>query len=155
MSKWWMPVLLALLGLGYGFGPKYLGLGSNNEVLLVPERCEFNGEVCTMLLPGEISLSVEIKGDVQPLSSFEVVLSSDQLLNASVRFEMVGMDMGVNRYRLRKNRAGENWQASVMLPVCTADRSDWVAYFDVGLKNGESYRLEYTFTADSRLTKDA
>lgn len=48
-----------------------------------------------------------------------------------ISFNMVGMDMGDNRYRLVPDGQG-GWTGKVVLPVCVKGRSDWVA--DVTLK---------------------
>jgi hypothetical protein len=39
---------------------------------------------------------------------------------------MVGMNMGFNRYDLKRVPDG-NWTARIVLPVCTDSRADWIA----------------------------
>lgn len=52
---------------------------------------------------------------------------------------MVGMDMGFNRYDLRRTRPGV-FVAQLRLPVCVSGRRDWVLYLEVGQ---DRYSLTY------------
>lgn len=47
-----------------------------------------------------------------------------------VSFQMAGMEMGFNRYRLQQ-RGASDWDADVTLPVCVRDRKDWLMLLDV------------------------
>lgn len=73
-------------------------------------------------------LPATLRFSVQPeaLKPFELSIAGTSLRKAAVSFQMVGMDMGFNRYDLRRDAAG-NWIAQVTLPVCTVSRVDWIA----------------------------
>lgn len=55
-------------------------------------------------------------------------------------FDMVGMSMGVARYRFVPAGDGR-WRANVTLPVCISGSSEWVGSFVV---DGSEYRLPFT-----------
>jgi hypothetical protein len=67
-------------------------------------------------------------------------IASPGLQQASASFQMVGMDMGFNRYDLRTGADGR-WSVSVTLPVCTVNRADWTAELNL---DGELYVLAFT-----------
>ena len=66
----------------------------------------------------------------------EVAAPADAVLHAS--FQMQGMEMGMNRYRLLRD--GGKWHAGVMLPACVQGRSDWVLRLEV---DGKSYEIPF------------
>ncbi|HXH04592.1 MAG TPA: hypothetical protein VNN09_14915 [Candidatus Competibacteraceae bacterium] len=56
----------------------------------------------------------------------------------AVRFDMVGMDMGFNRFVLQRQVDG-SWQGQALLPVCSVGRSDW----RVTVEAGQEYRAQF------------
>lgn len=62
----------------------------------------------------------------------------------TLRFDMVGMDMGVNQYRLQVIDKGV-WQAQVMLPVCVTGRRDWFATVRVTVPGDEAVEAKFPF----------
>jgi hypothetical protein len=58
------------------------------------------------------------------------------------RFQMQGMEMGLNRYQLHDD-AG-NWHARIILPVCMQGRGDWMLLLEIK-KGGDTrfYRLPF------------
>ena len=70
---------------------------------------------------------VEVKFSALPsaLQPFDLAVQADGVKQVYASFVMVGMEMGLNRYRLV---AADNkvWRAKVILPVCVAGRRDWV-----------------------------
>jgi hypothetical protein len=75
----------------------------------------------------------------EALKSFVLSIAGPNLRKASASFQMVGMDMGFNRYDLRRDAEG-NWTAQVTLPVCTVSRVDWVAELTL---DGRLYTLPF------------
>ena len=71
--------------------------------------------------------SVDVKFSALPsaLKSFDLTVQADGVKQLYASFVMVGMEMGVNRYRLI-NSGNNSWHAKVILPVCVAGRRDWV-----------------------------
>lgn len=54
-------------------------------------------------------------------------------------FQMRGMDMGMNRYRLLWD--GSKWHAEIILPACIQGRRDWVLRLESG---GRVYEMPFT-----------
>lgn len=80
---------------------------------------------CTFVhhgVPARIRFSVT----PETMKPFVISLSHPALSQASASFQMTGMDMGFNRYDLKRGPDGY-WTARVVLPVCTDSRADWVA----------------------------
>ena len=69
----------------------------------------------------------------------------DSVQSISASFQMKDMDMGFNRFELRKQANG-TWRVNgVYLPVCVAGRHDWQVKWQVN---------QQTFTADFRTQAD-
>lgn len=58
------------------------------------------------------------------MQKFDLYLTAPADANPSASFQMQGMEMGLNRYRLL--REGGKWHAAVMLPACVRGRQDWI-----------------------------
>ena len=76
----------------------------------------------------------------EPLKPFLVTLSHPRLNKASISLQMVGMDMGFNRYDFRRGPDGL-WTARIVLPVCTSRRVDWVSEIQL---DDRFYSLSFT-----------
>ncbi|MCA1979681.1 MAG: hypothetical protein LDL19_10650 [Thiobacillus sp.] len=61
-----------------------------------------------------------------PLEAFALEVTAAHVRRVSAEFQMVGMDMGFNRYDLH-GRDGA-YSARVTLPVCVSGRHDWTLY---------------------------
>ncbi|KAB2311044.1 hypothetical protein F8A87_07865 [Betaproteobacteria bacterium SCN2] len=126
-------VIVALIGLAlWGAWQKT----PRGEVQAIP--CENPMAGCAFLHEG---LPATLRFSVQPeaLKPFVLSIASPRLREASVSFQMVGMDMGFNRYDLRQDAEG-NWSARVTLPVCTVSRVDWTAEITL---DGRHYALAF------------
>lgn len=75
-----------------------------------------------------------------PLESFELTVTAPNATRISAEFQMVGMDMGFNRYDLRPTPEGA-FATKVTLPVCVSGRHDWVLYLDL---DGTRYALPFS-----------
>ena len=101
------------------------------NVFKAPPETETPVAKCADLIHGcRIVLSkkpVDVKFSALPsaLQSFDLTVRADGVKQVYASFVMVGMEMGLNRYRLV---AADNsvWRAKVILPVCVAGRRDWV-----------------------------
>jgi hypothetical protein len=69
------------------------------------------------------------------LKSFELDVDAQSATEIHASFQMRGMEMGMNRYRLLPKDG--TWRASVMLPACVQGRSDWVLRLEVDKKTFE------------------
>jgi len=79
----------------------------------------------------EGSFSVELRFAAPPraMKAFPVrlrVATGEALETVMISFSMLGMDMGLNRYRMVLG-ASNTWTADVTLPICVSGRSDWIA----------------------------
>jgi hypothetical protein len=75
-----------------------------------------------------------------PLQAFELRVAAPGAARISAEFQMVGMDMGFNRYDLRPAGNGR-FASNVTLPVCVSGRHDWLLYLDV---DGSRYALPFS-----------
>lgn len=146
MNKGIVVFLLSVLGLAYWLAPEYLAGREAALTLQAPTSCRLQTSECQIRLPGDIPVTIRAEGEIKPLSEFKLFVNSQEVLPKAVSFEMVDMDMGINRYQFSVGQMKE-WETKVVLPVCTSNRSDWIALFDFKLETGEMYRLEYPFQA--------
>ena len=73
-------------------------------------------------------LYLELGPEVRPLVPFPVQVRVEPgagVRDVQLEFYMQGMEMGLNRYRLKAGDDGV-WEGEVILPVCTRDRADWM-----------------------------
>ena len=64
------------------------------------------------------------------LQPFRMEVHAPSAKHASAEMQMVGMDMGFNRYDLHEVGPGI-FNAQITLPVCVSGRRDWKLYLDV------------------------
>ncbi|MEO1767230.1 hypothetical protein V6E02_08405 [Thiobacter sp. AK1] len=85
---------------------------------------------------------MSIRTDAAPsaLSPFTLTVQAAGAREVVAEFVMVGMDMGLNRYRLQPTGAGR-FSARVTLPVCVSGRRDWVLWVSVdGRRQGFAFQ---------------
>jgi len=85
-------------------------------------------------------VAVRFSARPAPLEAFGLSVRAPDAARVSAEFQMVGMDMGFNRYDLRRAPDG-SWASSVTLPVCVSGQRDWVLYLDV---DGARYALPFS-----------
>lgn len=107
--------------------------------------CDTSQATC-MVEHENTTVSLTLGPEVVPLKPFNSTVSIQGVNVAPnsviVDFQMKGMDMGVNRYRLIED--GVKWEGKVTLPVCTASRMDWIALVEFN-SNGKTYRAGFPF----------
>lgn len=69
-----------------------------------------------------------------PLEPFTLSVTAPGSARVSVEFQMVGMDMGFNRYDLRSLPDG-TFSSRITLPICVSGRRDWLLYLQIDRKN--------------------
>jgi hypothetical protein len=84
--------------------------------------------------------SVRFSTQPTPLEPFELTVSAPGASRLSAEFQMVGMDMGFNRYDLHPAGTG-TFAAKVTLPVCVSGRHDWRLFLDI---DGTRYALPFS-----------
>lgn len=158
-ARWMVAGFLVVALIGYlaGRNPADLGQGAvpfSGEVVNLESEagCDPVGGQCSAAGPGG-GMTVRFSDEVVPLKPFEVEVrpaagAEIEPGRAMIEFDMVGMDMGVNRFRLER-RADGSWGSQVIIPVCTTGRTDWVA--KVSLTGRETmWVAEFPFEAASR-----
>lgn len=85
---------------------------------------------------------VEVKFSEAPvaLKPFHLLVSAPQASRVYASFDMVGMDMGFNRYEFAPDGNGL-WRARVILPMCVTGRRDWVMTLTV---DRDSIRIPFS-----------
>ena len=61
---------------------------------------------------------------------FKLEVEAERADTIEASFQMAGMEMGFNRYRLQR-QDGDVWQAEVTLPICVRGRKDWLLLLEV------------------------
>lgn len=87
---------------------------------------------CADLQQGCRAAGVEVRTDAPPsaLRPFTLTVEAPGAREVVAEFVMVGMDMGLNRYRLQPV-ASSRFEARVALPVCVSGRRDWVLWLSI------------------------
>jgi hypothetical protein len=75
-----------------------------------------------------------------PLEAFELNVRAVNAARISAEFQMVGMNMGFNRYDLRPAANGV-WTSTVTLPACVSGQGRWMLYLDL---DGSRYVLPFS-----------
>lgn len=85
----------------------------------------------------QIYSGVEVRFSNTPttMQAFELVVTAPEGGDVYASFQMQGMDMGMNRYRLLRENG--KWRAKVMLPACVQGRRDWLLRLELSGKNYE------------------
>ncbi len=86
------------------------------------------------------AVSVRFSTQPVPLEPFELTVAAPNATKISAEFQMVGMDMGFNRYDLHPGSAGV-FGSKVTLPVCISGRHDWTLFLDL---DGARYALPFS-----------
>lgn len=150
----WLLVLLVGGLLAY----YYLGRPQSPALQLQPAElqlretdCRVDRSVCTAAADGA-RISLELGPGVPVMRPFAIrattsLPAGEQPAQVEVDFEMIGMDMGRNRYRLAQ-AADHVWQGVATLPVCTTGRSDWQAVVEIQTDSGRRYRAVFPFETE-------
>ncbi|MFP4182030.1 MAG: hypothetical protein ACLFTX_05460 [Thiohalospira sp.] len=139
-------VAAALLGLALGAAYAWLSgqAPDPSAADAVAEDCRPTGQPCRLEADGG-AVTLELPADVRTLAPFHLRASLEgfaEVEEVVARFDMSGMDMGENRYRLEPSGEGDEWRVEAMLPVCTADRVDW--FVEVTVRHAEG-RTRFVF----------
>ncbi len=79
---------------------------------------------------------------VVPLKQLTTRLTvTDTISKPLLNLEMIGMDMGVNRFSFTETTTGV-WEAKIMIPVCSTGRRDWLASV-IFERDGILERIDY------------
>ncbi|RRQ24625.1 hypothetical protein D5687_00195 [Guyparkeria sp. SCN-R1] len=156
-AKWMVATLLILGVLTYLWGRAPDKLTTDTPVsgplteVPAPIGCQLKGEGCEIEIDGLGSFLVRMPETVVPLEKavFRVMPQGEAAKAVGeirVDFEMIGMDMGINAYRLDRLADG-TYREEIILPVCTTDRSDWRANLSIHSTAG-AYLVRLPFSVD-------
>jgi hypothetical protein len=108
------------------------------ETITTVKDCDLSEGPCT-----HDGFRLEIlERPVAPLRQLTAQLTvSEDIRNPLLNLEMIGMDMGINRFRFVEKKPGV-WEATIMIPVCSTGRRDWLASLIYG-REGVPERLDY------------
>jgi hypothetical protein len=99
---------------------------------------------------GNRNLEIRFPDNIVFLKKFPIEIrfpekNTNLLDHVIVDFQMAGMNMGVNKYRLQQSEKNKSlWIGEGVIPVCTTGRTDWQAI--VSLKRGDDVqRVAFQF----------
>lgn len=150
----WLLVLLVggLLAYHYLGRPQPPALQLQPADLQLREAdCRVDRGACTAAADGT-RISLELGPGVPVMRPFAIratasLPAGERPERVEVDFDMIGMDMGRNRYRLAQD-ADHVWQGVATLPVCTTGRSDWKAVVEIEADSGRRYRAVFPFETE-------
>jgi len=89
--------------------------------------------------------TVEIRSSerIQAMLPIELSVTAPKVTRVEASFAMVNMDMGFNRYTLKRDAAGIH-RARITLPFCISGRGDWLLSLDL-----DGARVEIPFTVEN------
>lgn len=138
---------IAILGGMWFLRPGMDAPSMTAEPLQVAADCDSARQAC-IAHGKDLEIELRLGPPVRPMEAFEIslrdlrgTLAADAQI--SVEFQMRGMDMGLNRYRLERAADG-GWRGRAILPVCTSGRSDWLAAVDV-VQHGRRWMAQMPF----------
>jgi hypothetical protein len=145
-------VLVLLAALGRLFYPdletRFAEGSIPSIVLTVDSDCDPALTVCRVQ-HGDLALTLRLQDEFRALQPFWVQVnlagSKAAIDKVAVRFAMVDMDMGVNRFILERQDDGI-WKGQAMLPVCSSGRRDWRV--TVELAGNPPYAVEFSTLVD-------
>ena len=108
-----------------------------NIIKIQPNNCGIENKECVVELR-EFKVKISFDENIYYLKRFNVSVlneSSDNLNLKSIQvdFKMNNMNMGVNRFMLKKSVLENNkqvWQGKALLPICVTGRADWLSEFE-------------------------
>jgi di/tricarboxylate transporter len=112
------------------------------------EQAQIEHVNCVDLVQGCDVDGISIKFDHQPkaMQPFHFQLQTADAKNIHATFTMVGMQMGMSRYRLLQ-QTSNIWGAEIILPICTQSRGDWVMEIEIK-KVDAIQRFQLSFTSN-------
>ncbi len=127
-------------------GPRYLRQAPDPAavVLPTPANCALSATPCEFAIDG-YPIRVSLDRALVPLKPAQLTIESQAPFDTvRVDFEMLGMEMGDNHFLLKPTSPGV-WSQTIILPVCSLGRSDWIAYIDWVLETpagSRNYRVQ-------------
>lgn len=156
-------IVLAILSFIWGRNPSRIKQPAQVvhgpvTALTVPGDCQLKGQGCVLRIPQIGRLRVQTPATIRPLEKFPFTVrplgkTAKSLGSVAVQFKMTGMDMGFNDYSLQRQADGHYVQ-TIILPVCTTTRTDWVAELRLSTTKG-TFVATIPFQVDRRRAASA
>ena len=118
------------------------------EMVSVDKDCNVTRESCRAEVDGKV-VHFMIHGPIYYLQHFDYELSlngfePNAITRATVEFDMLDMQMGLNRYIPQASEDGQTWRGVAVLPVCVSGRKDWRVTLVLETDTG-NYRARFDF----------
>ena len=118
------------------------------EMVFVEKDCDVTKQFCRAQVDDKL-VHFMIHGPIHYLQHFDYELSldgfvADSVARVGVEFDMLDMQMGLNRYTPRASEDGHSWGGVAVLPVCVTGRNDWRATVLIQAESG-NYRARFDF----------
>lgn len=133
--------LVAVFAVFIMINTKWSGESKEQVVIKISDvKCNAQKKVCKIELEG---LNIELSFDnniyyLKPFNVFVWTEAKTHIKSIQVDFKMINMNMGVNRFSLRKTELEnekQKWQGKALLPVCVTGRADWFAELGIVTEN--------------------
>ena len=134
MKRAWLPLLVAVALLAIAATGWWL----KRPAGAVDVACSDPVAGCTFSHDGAAA-TVRFSMQPVPLQAFELAVDAPGAARVSAEFQMVGMDMGFNRYDLRPQNGA--FVSRITLPVCVSARRDWLLYLEL---DGRRYAVPFS-----------
>lgn len=121
------------------------------DMSIVKNDCDVTREYCRAEVDGK-AVRFMIHGPIHYLQHFDYDLSlsgfaPNAVERVMVEFDMLDMQMGLNRYTPQAAEDDQTWAGVAVLPVCVSGRKDWRV--TLVLETGEgSYRGRFDFVVE-------
>lgn len=120
------------------------------QTLAVDAGCDSAHTACVARVE-TLAIEIGLGPSVRPMQPFNIRLRTvlgrlSDSAQVELQFQMRGMDMGLNRYRLVAGDTGV-WHGQAILPVCSQGRSDWIAQLEIH-DGGRHWAATLPFTTD-------
>ena len=103
------------------------------------ENCLVQDKPCVANID-DLKLRISFAKNIYYLKPFDISISTSNAsepTSISVDFKMKNMDMGVNRFQLKRDaNKSDLWQGKALLPICVTGRADWYSELEVTTKKG-------------------
>ena len=121
------------------------------EMVAVDKGCDVTRQSCRARLDGK-QVEFMISSPIHYLQHFDYELSlegfaSDSVTRVTVEFDMLDMNMGLNRYTAQASDDGQSWSGVAVLPVCVSGRNDWRVTVVLETEKG-NYQARFDFVVE-------
>lgn len=112
---------------------------TERKVITLPVSiCKPQEQICKIEFDG-LDIELSLDKDIYYLKPFNVSVFSKKNNNSIIEFiqidfKMKDMDMGVNRFKLKKQNSQnykQVWKGKALLPICVTRRADWYSELEV------------------------